>query len=269
MTNRFHKLELEESKLPQATAAEQQQKQQQSVSLSNVQADLHDAGYWMRVADQGRRRGEFEEALRSYSRAVELDRSLAAGWLGQVQMLVALGEFPEAELWARKALELFRGHGDLMAARAQALCRTGDTKTAQPACDAALAQPGLSPYPWMVRGELMLVRKDASEQYCFDKAVQLDPDWLVLVEIAAIYVYYKRHAKALTRCRQATEKAPDQAYCWFRQGECELAMGLSGAAQKSFKQCLDLEPKHRAARLAMESARGRSRWSLRGLLRRG
>ena len=33
--------------------------------------------------------------------------SLVAGWLGQVQMLVFLGEYPEAELWARKALELF------------------------------------------------------------------------------------------------------------------------------------------------------------------
>ena len=41
--------------------------------------------------------------------ALELDRSIIGGWLGQVQMLIFLGEYPEAEgLWARKVLEIFR-----------------------------------------------------------------------------------------------------------------------------------------------------------------
>jgi tetratricopeptide (TPR) repeat protein len=103
----------------------------------------------------------------------------------------------------------------------------------------------------MTRGELMLARKDNVEQHCFDKAVQLDPDWLVLVEIAAIYIFYSRHAKALARCRQAVEKAPDEAYCWFQQACCQRAMGLNDAAKRSFKQCLDLQPKHSQARLQL------------------
>jgi len=106
-------------------------------------------------------------------------------------------------LWARKALELFRSHAELSAARAQAMCRRGDIKSAQAACDAALAQPGLSAYPWVVRGEVMLARKESTEQHCFDKAAQFDNDWLVLIEIALVYQHYRRHAKALARCRQA------------------------------------------------------------------
>ena len=267
-TNRFHKLELE----PATTTGPSQQQHQdvqvparQQLTQSNIHLDeLHDSAYWMRQADQSRRSGLFEEALKYYSRAVELDRSVVAGWLGQVQMLVALEEFTEAELWARKALELFRNHAELYAARAQALCRNGDLRNAQASCDAALGQPGQSAYPWMVRGDLMLARKDPVEQHCFDKAIQLNPDWLVLIEIAAIYQYYRRHAKALSRCRQATEKAPDRPYCWYVQGVCEMQMGLKKPARLSFKQCLDLEPKHARAREALREVDG-GEGSLRGI----
>ena len=173
---------------------------------------------WLRKADDQRRRGLYENALRYYSRALELDKSLVAGWLGQVQMLIQLGEHPEAELWARKALELFRGQGDLMAGRAQALARIGDRKQAMELCDAALKQEGHSAYRWMVRGELMVAGRDEIDRHCFDKAVQADPDWLVPLEIALIYLEHDLPSKALLRARQAVEKAPQQLLLLVRPG---------------------------------------------------
>jgi tetratricopeptide (TPR) repeat protein len=221
----------------------------------------------MSLAHQNRRSGMHEDALRHYSRAVELDRAVVDGWVGQVQMLIALGEYPEAELWARKALELFRNHSELLAARAHALCRSGDLRQALAVCDTAISQPGQSAYCWMARGDIMLARKDAVESHCFDKGVQLNSDWLVLIEIAAIYVFYGRHANAMVRCRQAVEKAADQPYCWFEQGRCARTMGLTTLARQSFKNCIDLQPKHSQARVALleMDAAGRS---LTGLLRR-
>jgi len=248
VSNRFQKLELETSQQQQHAPSQAAHTFANATTQQYVPDALHDSAHWMSVAEQNRRRGLFEEALRHYSRAVELDRAVVRGWVGQVQMLIALDEFQEAELWARKALELFRNNGELLAARAHALCRCGDLKNAQASCDAALAQPGQSAYPWVVRGDLMLARKDSVEEHCFNKAVQLDPDWLILLEIAAIYLYYRRHAKALTRFRQAVEKAPDQSYCWLRQGQCEATMGLDKSARRSLKQCLDLDPKNDTAR---------------------
>src|SRR6185295_2701917 len=183
--------------------------QQQSRSLD------HDERYWLSQAGDERRSGRFETALRYYSRALEMDKSLVTGWIGQVQMLIALGEHPEADLWARKALEMFKNNADLLAARGQALCRTGDLKNAQASCDAAIGQQGLASYPWVARGELMLARKENIDGYCFDKAVQLDPDWLVALEIGAIYSYYHRNTKALEWIHRCVEKAPSQAYCWY------------------------------------------------------
>ena len=57
---------------------------------------------WMKQAEQHRRGGFYENALKFYSRALEVDRAQVGGWLGQVQMLVFLGEYPEAELWRGK-----------------------------------------------------------------------------------------------------------------------------------------------------------------------
>jgi tetratricopeptide (TPR) repeat protein len=246
---RFDRLEFEDAK-PQheqfaASAASQHLRQQSAVE------EERDQHHWLRVASDERRSGMHENALKYYSRALELDKSLVEGWVGQVQMLILLGEYPEAELWSRKALELFRNNAELLAARAQALCRTGDLKSAQASCDAAIGQQGLSSYPWVARGEVMLARRDRTEEYCFDKAVQLDADWLVPLEIGLVYDFHGRPTKALTRTRQAVEKAPDQAYCWFRQAECEMALDLVTSAEKSFIRCLQLAPKHEEARTAL------------------
>ncbi len=213
-----------------------------------ARAEDHDEQYWIKAATEDRRNGFHESALRHYSRALELDKSVVAGWVGQVQMLIALAEYPEAELWSRKALELFKNNVDLLAARGQALCRTGDLKNAQASCDAAINQQGMHSYPWVARGELMLAQNEDLDTFCFDKAVQFDNDWLLLLEIGAIYLHYGRGTKALQRTRLAVERAPEHAYCWYRQGVCEMAVDLTGAAEKSFRRCMQLMPQHVLAR---------------------
>jgi tetratricopeptide (TPR) repeat protein len=221
--------------------------QPQAASISSQQLEDRDAGYWMRMAERERRDGNYENALRNYSRALELDRAVVPGWLGQVQMLVLLGEFPEAELWARKALELFKNHPGLLSGRAQALCRMHDLKQAQALSDASLAQQGQTAYCWIVRGEIMLVRRDPVEQYCFDKAIQTDGDWLVNLEIAAVYLHYDQPAKAMNHCRQAVEKAPQHAHCWYVQATVELKLSLPRPAERSLRRCLELVANHAAA----------------------
>ncbi|HEY2588919.1 MAG TPA: tetratricopeptide repeat protein [Tepidisphaeraceae bacterium] len=257
--SRFDRLEFRE---PEQTLGARGQQQQRADLRQPLDEDF-DEGHWLRMAGDERRRGLHESALRYYSRALELDKSLVAGWVGQVQMLIALGEYPEAELWSRKALELFKNNAELLAGRAQALCRAGDLRAAQASCDAAIGQQGMFACPWIARGELMVARKDALDDYCFDKAAQIDPDWLVPLEIGAIYQHYGRDAKALTRTRQAVERAPDQAYCWYRQGACELALGLTAPAERSFARCLQLVPNHADAHRALADLKNNRRVLLR------
>jgi tetratricopeptide (TPR) repeat protein len=230
-------------------------------------APEHDERHWMKCADDERRQGHFENALRNYSRALELNRTLTGGWVGQVQMLVALGEYVEAELWARKALELFRNNGDLIAGRAHALARLGNVTDALPLSDLSFKQEGLGAYRWLVRGEIMVLRRESVDAHCFDKAVQLDPDWLVLIEIAQIYRHHRRPAKALPPARKAVERAPTSAYCWYVQGLCERDMGIYAAAKRSFAQCLDVSPAYVEAKRALEALEA-EKSSLTGRLKR-
>lgn len=234
----------------------------------------HDEHHWLRAADAERREGFFENALRFYSRALEINRTVVSGWVGQVQMLIALGECVEAELWARKALELFRNNGDLIAGRAHALARLGNLREALPLSDASfkLEGPGGEGgagggYRWMVRGEIMLAQQERVDAHCFDKAVQLDSDWLVLVEIAQIYRYRRKPSAGLMMARKAVERMPASVYCWYVQGLCEMEMGIPASAIRSFNRCLEIKPGHLEARRARDSLEA-DQWSITGRIKR-
>ena len=240
--NRFRKLEIETST---ETGAVDTGQSQPVVESTN----------WMKRADDCRRGGQYESALRFYSRALEDDKKLISAWVGQVQMLTMLGEHPEAEIWSRKALELFPSDGELMAGRAQALCRLGQMKPAFAAIDGAMNQSGSSAYRWMIRGELLLVGKQSTQKHCFDKAIQMDDDWLVPVESALAYLHYKQPSNALNRARVGIERAPDSPYAWYIAGLCQAKLGLHTQARRSFKTCLELAPGHREAENQLQSMR--------------
>ncbi|HLA83559.1 MAG TPA: tetratricopeptide repeat protein [Thermoguttaceae bacterium] len=251
---RFDKLEFNTSGRPSAEPAERDPL-------------ARDAGYWMNQADASRREGLYESALKYYSRALELDRSVVAGWVGQVQMLVQLGEYPEAELWSRKGLELFPNNGELLAGRAHAFCRMGDMKQAHALSDGSLQQAGESAYRWLVRGEIMMATRQDMDRHCFDKAQAANPDWLVPMEIAQVELYYRRPSKAWTRIRNALETTPDATQLWYMQGLCQAELGMTQAAKESFERCLELSPRHVATEKQLRRMKKR-KWSARRLFRR-
>ncbi len=152
--------------------------------------------HWLRLADANRRTGSHENALRFYSRALEIDRSLIVAWVGHVQMLVMLGEYPQASTWSKKALELYPNNTELLAGQAQAECRLGDFKQANALIDGAMKVRGDSAYNWQVRGELMLALKQKTDRHCFDKAQISSSDSLVPLETAQIYIYTNSSQKA-------------------------------------------------------------------------
>ncbi len=226
-----------------------------------------DEKYWAKLADENRRNGSYETALRFYSRALEVDKSLVCAWVGQVQMLVQLGEYPQASLWSQKALELFPSNGDLMAGQAQSECRLGNVNKAHTLSDGSIRQRGESAYRWQVRGELMHSGKQRTDRHCFDKAQLADPDWLVPLETALIYCNYKAFGMAQQRAQLAVEKAPHAYYAWYVLGLCQLKLGFGTSARVSLQHCLELCPRHAEALSRMAELEG-PRWPLAGLFGR-
>jgi tetratricopeptide (TPR) repeat protein len=117
----------------------------------------------------------------------------------------------------------------------------------------------------------MIAAGQDMDRYCFDKAQELDADWLVPLEAARIELYYRRPSRALGRVRRALDIAPEAHFVWYVQGICQSELGLTRAARESFQRCLELSPRHAEAEQQLRRLQGWS-WSpvkaLRRLFRR-
>jgi tetratricopeptide (TPR) repeat protein len=213
---------------------------------------IRDELYYVREARNAFQNGEFEAALRLYSKVLEHNPGNAAGWTGQVRMLIEMGEYREAKLWAEKALERFPHEPELLAAKAVALGRSGDLQGAIAFSDAAMEERGDTPYVWLARADVLLARKESRADFCIEKALQFAPgDWFVAWLAARIHLYYEQFVSALKLLQQAVEWNATHFLLWFQLGECQEALGFMGPAAISFAQAKQLNPRYNAASLRL------------------
>lgn len=241
MSGRFSNLEFDDDHREESLPPEHSESQR-------------DAWQILEKAHAANHEGQYEAALRMYTRALQEDRRLIRAWVGQVQMLVNLGEYREARVWSDKALELFRNNGDLLAAKAQACIRLKDKSSAIACSDGAMQAAGTSPWRWEVRGEVLLARGERHYDSCFQKALE-EPiaDWFDRVLIARILRFYRRAAAALRYAQSGIDLCPTNAFNWFELGACQQELGLLGPAQTSYQRCLELRPGCREASDALSS----------------
>jgi Flp pilus assembly protein TadD len=213
---------------------------------------VKDEAYYLAEARTAFETGQFEPGLRAYSKVLEYNSKCVLAWTGQVRMLIELGEYREAKLWADKALERFPNEPELLAAKAVALGRSGDLQGALAFSDASIEERGDTPYVWLARGDVLLAREETRADYCFEKALLLAPhDWFVLWLAARIRFFYEQFALALKLMQRAVELNPGNFLLWLEQGHCQQAIGLVGAAELSFTQAQQLNPQGQAANTAL------------------
>jgi tetratricopeptide (TPR) repeat protein len=214
--------------------------------------------------------GRFEQSLRAHAKVLEFNPRNTAAWTGQVRMLIELGEYREAQLWADKALETFPTEPELLAAKAVALARAGDLNGALAFSDAAIEERGDTPYIWLARGDVLLARGEKRAEYCIQKALAIAAhDWFVLWLASRIYYYYEQFANALKVIQRAVELDALRAVLWLQLGRCQFAVGLVNLAQSSWLQARQLDPACREAEGDLIRAAHAGLWTrLRGLWRR-
>jgi tetratricopeptide (TPR) repeat protein len=215
---------------------------------SQEQPLAKDEAYYLAQAKSAFENGEFEQALRFYSKVLEFNPQNTAAWTAQVRMLIELGEYREAKLWADKALERFPNWPELLAAKAVALARGGDLQAALAFSDASIEERGDTPYIWLARGDVLLARREQRADYCFEKAMLLAPkDSFIALLAARIRFYYEQFVLAMTLLQQAIEWNAGHFLVWLELGRCQQAIGLLKAAQVSFTQARQLNPDCREA----------------------
>jgi tetratricopeptide (TPR) repeat protein len=204
-------------------------------------APVKDEAFYLAEARAAFENGNFEPGLRMYSKVLEFNPKNTTAWTGQVRMLIELGEYREAKLWADKALERFPNEPELLAAKAVALGRSGDLQGALSFSDASIEERGDTPYVWLARGDVLLARNEARSDYCFEKAMLLAPhDWFTRWLAARVRYYYEQFVLALKYIQQAVELNPGHFLLWLEQGRCQQGLGLARAAEHSFNQARQL-----------------------------
>ena len=120
--------------------------------------------------------GDFETALTNYSRSLEKNSAYYDSWFGQIRMLIELGEYREAKIWADKALELFPEHAELFSAKAVACVRDAEFDKAQAYSDNAVQKQRATWYVWLARAEVLLNRKSRTAESCISSAISISRD---------------------------------------------------------------------------------------------
>jgi tetratricopeptide (TPR) repeat protein len=193
----------------------------------------------LRMAGEAWRRGDFERALRQYSKALGMDPDWEEAWLGQVRCLMDLDEVKEARLWVNKALERNPRSSGLWGAKSLVLARMMEDKASLECSDKAFSLKEYSWYLWFTRGCVLLKRGLKSSDYCFQKALEFTPpDWLVHLRIGMAYLEVADHHQALPYIRKAAQAEPNNPLVLLKYGLCCAKMGWRDQARGHFEGAL-------------------------------
>ncbi|MBP8303893.1 MAG: tetratricopeptide repeat protein [Phycisphaerae bacterium] len=222
---------------------------------------VRDAAHFHKEAVRYWLSGDHELALRNYCRVLEQNNTVFEGWTGQVLMLIELGEYKEADLWADKALELFPDHPELLALKAIACVRDARVQKAIGYSDQAIAKDRPTARAWLARAEVFLDRNDAVVDGCLAKALATagQDSALVRLEVARLLRRRRSYPAAIGHLQEVVKVLPKAALAWYELGCCQQALGLA-QARASLEQALRMHPHWAPARQALRRCR-RGFWS--------
>jgi len=196
--------------------------------------------------------GDFELALRNYSRVLEQNNTLFDAWVGQVLMLIELEEYKESLVWADKALELFPEHPELLAVKAVACCRDAQLEKAIAYSDNSIGKDNITPRVWLARAEVMLDRKSPVSDNCVSKAVSIAGNMQAVIKLEAARLLRRKgsYSAAIGHLNDVVKVFPKSALAWYELGCCQAKLGLP-QAKATLEQSLRLRPGWREAATAL------------------
>ncbi|MHC4477719.1 MAG: tetratricopeptide repeat protein [Planctomycetota bacterium] len=219
---------------------------------------IRDESYFCEEAVRCWLSGDFELALRNYSRSLEQNSSFFEAWFGQVLMLIELCEYREAMVWADKALESFPEHPELLAAKAVACGRDGRVEKALAYSDNSVSRDNVTSRVWLARAEVLFDRKSRVAENCVSKAVSIAGDNGPVVRLEAGRLLNNKGSfpAALEYLQRAVEDLPQSALAWYALGCCQAKLGRAEAAV-TLEQSLKLRPGWALAESALRRFRKR------------
>ncbi len=241
---RFSKLEVRE-----AAKSEKTEKAAEPSRKSSGAAPLSYDGM-MRKADERFYLGDWKEAVRLYSRALQLDNSQVAPWTGQVLALLFQGQLREADAWAKREMECFPDNPVAVSMHGLVFVLQGMTKRGMGSSDYAMGLGAGDPMTWVARGWMLLEADNKNWKNCFTKALETNPsdEWRIHMLTGFILEQYKKWPQAVERYLEAADQQTGNFYLWHRLGLCYSKLGVARKALEAQQHVLSIDPDFQPAK---------------------
>lgn len=237
--NRFSNLELNDGSALGNAPADGVPEHRPAAPPANV---IHDAQHCLDEAVKAEWSDDLDAALRQYATALSENPLLVEAWIGQLWILSELGEFPELDLWSKKALTHFPGDPGVLSLRAMAMLHLQLHPEARGFSDAALsAQQGDNEWVWLARAELMLRGKRQLAEECLVHVARCaeDPP-LASLRMGSVCLRNHHYAAALDHLSLATREERQRPRPWYLLAMAQYHAGYLEAARQSMQEAYQL-----------------------------
>lgn len=213
-----------------------------------------DEVYYSNIAKKAYFNGEFESALRYYSRALSYNLNFPEAWIGQVFCLIDLNELKEAILWADKGNEILNTQAELIALKGVAYARGGDFSKGIAYSDQSIKKGKNNPILWYCRGDILISTNPNSAEFCFKKAIEItNSDPFIFLRIGMSYISVGEEQKALSFLKEALKLNSSSALINFLMGISYENLNLREEALNFYSYALKIKPNYKECKIAYEN----------------
>ena len=217
------------------------------------------AAQFLRQADAAAARGALQSALRLYGRALEEDRSLAPAWLGQVRVLLDMGQPEEAATWMEQTARVIGEVPGLLALRALSAVRRGALDEARQWSDRAMRDGQDDPEVWLARAAVVYASGNgAVARINLDKAHERAPGAHSARRCAEVALDLGDLGVARTWLQRAEREDPENPLICLRLGVYHERVGDLDQARHLLQRALQLDPRLELAQVALADLDRRS-----------
>lgn len=215
--------------------------------FENVHSEPENAERFMEQADEKLKKGDFDNALKYYSRALGEDANIEEAWFQQVWILIQFDELKQSEIWANKALEKFPNSVGLLALKGLLRGFLGDFEKALAYLDNSISKKGNHRFCWLARAYVLLLQKPnlnyKAASRCFLKAIESgSKDWWFLLQVAAVYIetgYPSESMELLNKVKKIKSNSP---YFHYIMSRTYMELGFPNEAQEKITKALTIYP---------------------------
>lgn len=210
----------------------------------------YDQGHYLAEGHKYFYSGDYQKAMRAYSRAMQVDHSAIDPWVGQVLSLIMLKQNREAAMWALRGTELFPEDARLVSLQGLTLALTGARQRAISCSDFAMSRPnGGTPFAWAMRGQILSLCENPNAGFCLQKVEETrDPgDWQILATVGEFLLAQRKWARAIDFLRPAVEIQPGNGWLWKRLGLAYEHLAFTQKAMNAYNCALEINPNDKEA----------------------